>query len=98
DFPVTRVQTCALPIYPRKALTLLDPEQPFAVIVADMRMPGMDGVEFLYEAKKLSPSSIRLMLTGDATRQTPIGAVNRGDVFKFRSEGRLGLCGMRLCT
>lgn len=68
---------------PRKALTLLDPAQPFAVIVADMRMPGMDGVEFLYEARKLSPASIRVMLTGDATRQTPIGAVNRADVFKF---------------
>lgn len=68
---------------PRKALTLLDPAQPFAVIVADMRMPGMDGVEFLCEARKLSPSSIRVMLTGDAARQTPIGAVNRADVFKF---------------
>ena len=68
---------------PRKALGLLDPARPFAVIVADMRMPGMDGVEFLYEARKKSPSSIRVMLTGDATRQTPIGAVNRADVFKF---------------
>jgi response regulator RpfG family c-di-GMP phosphodiesterase len=68
---------------PRKALTLLDPAQPFAVIVADMRMPGMDGVEFLHEAKKRSPASIRVMLTGDAARQTPIGAVNRADVFKF---------------
>jgi response regulator RpfG family c-di-GMP phosphodiesterase len=68
---------------PRKALTMLGPDQPFAVVVADMRMPGMDGVEFLQEAKKLSPLSIRVMLTGDAARQTPIGAVNRADVFKF---------------
>jgi response regulator RpfG family c-di-GMP phosphodiesterase len=68
---------------PRKALELLDPARPFAVIVADMRMPGMDGVEFLYEARRRSPTSVRVMLTGDATRQTPIGAVNRADVFKF---------------
>jgi response regulator RpfG family c-di-GMP phosphodiesterase len=68
---------------PRKALELLNADPPFAVIVADMRMPGMDGVEFLSEAKKLAPQSIRVMLTGDAARQTPIGAVNRADVFKF---------------
>jgi response regulator RpfG family c-di-GMP phosphodiesterase len=68
---------------PRKALALLDPAQPFAVIVADMRMPGMDGVDFLHAAKKVSPLSVRLMLTGDAGRQTPIGAVNRAGVFKF---------------
>jgi response regulator RpfG family c-di-GMP phosphodiesterase len=68
---------------PRKALELLDPARPFAVIVADMRMSGMDGVEFLYEARRRSPTSVRVMLTGDATRQTPIGAVNRADVFKF---------------
>jgi response regulator RpfG family c-di-GMP phosphodiesterase len=68
---------------PRKALGMLEGSQPFAVIVADMRMPGMDGVDFLHEAKRISPLSIRLMLTGDASRQTPIGAVNRGDVFKF---------------
>jgi response regulator RpfG family c-di-GMP phosphodiesterase len=68
---------------PRKALGLLDRSQPFAVIVADMRMPGMDGVDFLYQAKKVTPLSVRLMLTGDAGRQTPIGAVNRAGVFKF---------------
>lgn len=68
---------------PRKALEMLDANQPFAVIVADMRMPGMEGVDFLQEAKRLSPLSVRLMLTGDAARQTPINAVNRADVFKF---------------
>ena len=68
---------------PRKALAMLNAEQPFAVIVADMRMPGMDGVEFLHDANTLSPQSISVMLTGDAARQTPIGAVNRADVFKF---------------
>src|SRR5690606_6451856 len=68
---------------PRAALAALGAGQPFAVIVADMRMPGMDGVEFLYQARKAAPSSVRLMLTGDADRATAIGAVNRGDVFKF---------------
>lgn len=68
---------------PLAALAALGASEPFAVIVADMRMPGMDGVEFLYQARKAAPSSIRLMLTGDADRSTAVGAVNRGDVFKF---------------
>jgi DNA-binding NtrC family response regulator len=68
---------------PRKALATLDPTQPYAAIVADMRMPGMDGVEFLHEVKKISPLSVRLMLTGDTARQTSIDALNRAGVFKL---------------
>ncbi|HEX6997146.1 MAG TPA: HD domain-containing phosphohydrolase [Gammaproteobacteria bacterium] len=68
---------------PRAALAALEGPEPFAVIVADMRMPGMDGVELLYQARKRSPDSVRLMLTGDADRATAVGAVNRGDVYKF---------------
>lgn len=68
---------------PHKALACIREQEPFAVIVSDMRMPGMNGVEFLYQARKLSPTSVRLMLTGNADMSTAIGAVNRGDVFKF---------------
>jgi response regulator RpfG family c-di-GMP phosphodiesterase len=56
---------------------------PFAVIVADMTMPGMDGVVFLEKARVLSPDSVRLMLTGNADQQTAVDAVNRGEVFRF---------------
>lgn len=68
---------------PRSALEMIDTQEPFAVIVSDMRMPGMDGIEFLYQARKLSPYSVRLMLTGNDEQSTAIRAVNRGDVFKF---------------
>lgn len=61
-------------------------DQEFAVIVSDMRMPGMDGVEFLHQAKELSPYSVRLMLTGNADQQTAIDAVNRGAVFRFMNK------------
>src|SRR5690606_29152938 len=42
---------------PRAALAALEKVEPFAVIVADMRMPGMDGVDFLYHARKAAPGA-----------------------------------------
>lgn len=56
---------------------------PYAVIVADMTMPGMNGVVFLEKARALSPHAIRLMLTGNADQQTAVDALNRGEVFRF---------------
>jgi len=64
-------------------LEAIDRDGPFAVIVADMRMPGMDGVEFLRRAKQAAPDSVRMMLTGNADQQTAIDAVNEGDIFRF---------------
>lgn len=46
-------------------------------------MPGMDGVEFLSEAARRVPDSVRIMLTGNLDQQTAIDAVNKGDVFRF---------------
>jgi len=56
---------------------------PFAVVVADMQMPGMNGVEVLAEAQKLYPDTVRLMLTGNADQHTAVEAVNKGHVFQF---------------
>jgi response regulator RpfG family c-di-GMP phosphodiesterase len=56
---------------------------PFAVLVADMQMPGMNGVQLLAESQKRFPDTVRLMLTGNADQQTAIEAVNRGQIFQF---------------
>ena len=42
-------------------------EEPFAVILSDMRMPEIDGIQFLSRVKEFSPDSVRMMLTGNAT-------------------------------
>lgn len=55
----------------------------YAVIVADMRMPGMDGAALLAEAARLSPLTVRVMLTGNADQETASRAVNEGQVFRF---------------
>jgi response regulator RpfG family c-di-GMP phosphodiesterase len=67
----------------KEGLVALQEKGPFSVIVADMRMPEMDGVTFLKKAQEASPDSVRLMLTGNADQQTAIDAVNEGNVFRF---------------
>lgn len=44
-------------------------DTPADVIVSDMRMPGMDGAQFLTEAAKSHPGSIRIILSGEADRE-----------------------------
>ena len=66
-----------------EALALMAAPDPYAVIVSDMRMPGMDGVELLKQASELHPDTIRIMLTGNADQATAMAAVNEGAIFRF---------------
>ncbi|MDB4915472.1 MAG: response regulator receiver [Gemmatimonadetes bacterium] len=58
-------------------------EQPFAVIVSDMRMPQMDGTAFLKAARELAPDTVRVMLTGQADVTAAVACVNEGQIFRF---------------
>ncbi len=53
------------------------------VIVTDMRMPGMSGLELLKIVKKEYPRIIRLVLSGYAQITTLLTAVNQGEIFKY---------------
>jgi response regulator RpfG family c-di-GMP phosphodiesterase len=64
-------------------LEMLARNGPYAVIVSDMRMPGMDGVRFLSEVKERAQDSIRMMLTGNNDLLTAMQAVNEGSIFRF---------------
>ena len=64
-------------------LKLLSQRGPYAVIVADMQMPAMNGIEFLVQAQVRAPDSVRLMLTGNADQLTAVEAVNKGHVYQF---------------
>ena len=66
-----------------EALRILKDKGPFAVIVSDMRMPEMNGVELLSKVKDLYPDTVRLMLTGNADQETAMDAVNTGHIFRF---------------
>lgn len=69
-----------------EALSLLNANGTYAVIVSDMRMPGMNGVELLAQAKVETPDTVRMMLTGNADQQTAVDAVNHGDIFRFMNK------------
>ena len=55
----------------------------YAVVVSDLQMPGMNGVELLTHVKRLSPGTVRILLTGQADLDAAIAAVNEGNVFRF---------------
>jgi response regulator RpfG family c-di-GMP phosphodiesterase len=65
------------------ALKALEAGTPYAVLVADMQMPGMNGIELLNIARQKFPDTIRVMLTGNADQKTATEAVNRGHIFQF---------------
>lgn len=66
----------------REALALLQ-KGDFAVVVSDLQMPEMNGIEFLSEVKEHYPDVVRIMLTGNADLTAAIDAVNNGNIFRF---------------
>jgi response regulator RpfG family c-di-GMP phosphodiesterase len=55
----------------------------FAVIMSDMRMPGINGTMVLKAAREQMPDATRLLLTGQAEVKDAIGAVNEGQIFRY---------------
>jgi len=66
-----------------QALKFAAENGPYAVVISDMRMPGMDGIQLLSSIKAQSPDTIRVMLTGNADIDTAINAINEGSIFRF---------------
>ena len=66
-----------------EALEIFQNEGPFAVVVSDLRMPRMDGIELLSRLHELDPDSTRIMLTGNGDLEAAQRAVNDGRVFRF---------------
>ncbi|MGO8757096.1 MAG: response regulator [Terracidiphilus sp.] len=56
---------------------------PYAIIVSDMRMPGMSGAEFLAQVRQTAPNTVRMLLTGYKDINVAIEAVNEGQIFRY---------------
>lgn len=65
-----------------EALALLATE-PVDAVLSDMRMPGMDGVQFLERVSQGWPRAARLLLTGQADLGSTIDAINRGRLHRY---------------
>lgn len=70
----------------QEALDRIASNGSFAVVVCDMKMPQMDGIETLSRIKQLAPDTVRMMLTGNADQETAVNAVNRGEIFRFMNK------------
>lgn len=68
-----------------EALQILQRER-IHVVMADQRMPGMTGVDFLTRVRKEHPDTVRLVFTGHADIKAVIEAINRGHVFRYVSK------------
>ena len=69
-----------------EGLIIFGSQGPFAVVVSDFRMPGMDGIEFLKMIRERNPDTVRMMLSGNADFNTAIDAVNQGNIFRFMNK------------
>lgn len=72
---------CALG--PQEALHALETQGPFAVVVSDMKMPGLSGLELLQKAKHLSPGVVGLVLSGNTEIDCLDDAVRSGMVYRI---------------
>ncbi len=65
-----------------EALTLLDRED-VDVVISDEKMPGMSGTEFLTVVRQKYPDTIRMILSGNASFESAIQAINEGEIYRF---------------
>jgi DNA-binding NtrC family response regulator len=76
DFEVSLAESASA------GLKLLD-EHPFKVVVSDERMPVMCGSEFLSIVSLQHPEVVRITLTGQASIEAAMSAVNQGEIYRF---------------
>jgi DNA-binding NtrC family response regulator len=65
-----------------RALAHLERE-PIDVLVADIDMPGMTGLELVTHARRAWPGTVRMLLTGDASLDSALHAINEGEVHRY---------------
>lgn len=58
-------------------------QQEIDLVISDMRMPQMDGVQFLQQVAERWPEIVRILLTGFADMESTIAAVNQGRIYSY---------------
>jgi CheY-like chemotaxis protein len=69
-----------------EGLTKLRESGPYALVISDMRMPSMNGAQFLAKVREAAPDTVRMILSGQADLEATIAAVNEGHIYRFLSK------------
>jgi DNA-binding NtrC family response regulator len=77
-----------------RVLTALDGEEALRlvssevvdVVLSDIDMPGMNGLDLMVRLRRNYPRVVRLLLTGRATVAMAVGAINEGEVYRFMTK------------
>lgn len=67
----------------KEGLRKISENKKIALVISDMDMPEMNGIEFLSRVKQINSTITRIMLTGKADLNIAIQAVNEGSIFRF---------------
>ena len=59
---------------------------PIDLVISDMRMPEMNGAQFLEKVYELYPDTVRILLTGYSEISSTIDAINKGSIYKYISK------------
>lgn len=70
-------------VTPDEAFHILDNYPVLPVIISDQRMPLITGVEFLEKSILTHPDTVRILLTGYTDIESVIGAVNKGQIYRY---------------
>ena len=68
---------------PVAGLAALSNWRDYAIVVSDMSMPEMSGVNFLAKVREMAPDLVLMMLTGNADQATAVAAINKSSIFRF---------------
>ncbi len=66
-----------------QGLSRIREDGPYSVVISDMRMPGMNGAQFLAQVRQTAPDTTRMLLTGYTDLNAAMDAVNEGNIFRF---------------
>jgi response regulator RpfG family c-di-GMP phosphodiesterase len=57
--------------------------EPVDLVISDMRMPNMDGAQFLAKVREGWPEIVRILLTGYSDITSTINAINNGEIYRY---------------
>ena len=66
-----------------EALEIFKNHPEIGIIVSDLKMPGISGIEFLTRIFTINPDTIRIIVTGHARFQSVLDAINKGHIYQY---------------